>query len=70
MSTIAIRAAIVTLGRVAGTRWGAAAIEGLNELLRRGLTRCNLNQLREAIEATGGWGAAQKFFGDIAGLIG
>lgn len=67
--SIAVRAAIVALERVAGTRWGAAAITGLRELLRSGLTRCDLNQLREAILATDGWSAASSKFAEIAELI-
>ena len=67
--SIAIQPARLTLQRVARTAWGAAAIEGLEELARRGLTRFNLNQLHEAIEATGGWKEAVKYFGEIAELI-
>lgn len=67
--SIAIQAARLALQGVARTPWGAAAIAGLEELARRGLTRISLNQLREAIVATGGWKEAVQYFGQIAELI-
>lgn len=67
--SFAIQAARFALQSVARTSWSAAALEGLEELARRGLTRFNLNQLREAIEATGGWKEAAKYFAQIAELI-
>ena len=64
-----IRAAIAALALVQETAWGAAAIAGLHELLRRGLLRADLNQLREAIVAVGQWPAAREFFGRIAEML-
>ena len=64
-----IRAAITALMIVEETAWGAAAIAGLRELLRRGLDRADLNQLREAIVAVGQWAAARDFFGKIAEML-
>lgn len=61
-----IRIAIAALAVVEETAWGAAAIAGLNELLRRSLARADLNLLREAIVAVGQWPAARDFFDKIA----
>lgn len=57
------------LKTVAFVKAATATITGLRELLQRGLVHCDMNQLREAIIATGGWMVVRKLFSKIAEIL-
>lgn len=62
---IPIVIALARVGAVNSTVRGAV-IAAINELQRRGLTAIDMNQLREALIATGNNGIIAKWFGHIA----